>query len=56
MVNNSDVFAVDEMLRTEADALLHERGLKPLLEEYSPILLRGNNDVGDIILQTGSGF
>lgn len=38
----SEFPAVDEMLRAEADALLHQRGLQKLLEEYAPIHITGS--------------
>jgi hypothetical protein len=41
-MNSPDIFAVDQMLRQEADALLHESGLKLLLEEYAPVHVTGS--------------
>ncbi|SRR6266404_185717 len=38
----NDVLAVDRKLRAEADALLDERGLRKLLEEYAPIYITGS--------------
>lgn len=43
MANDPDFVAVDEMLRAEADALLHERGLQQLLEEYAPVHVTGSH-------------
>jgi hypothetical protein len=38
----NELLAVDEMLRAEADALLRQRGLQKLLEEYAPIHITGS--------------
>jgi hypothetical protein len=38
----NEFVAVDEMLRAEADALLHERGLQELIEQYAPIHITGS--------------
>jgi hypothetical protein len=38
----NDLLAVDEMLRAEADVLLHEQGLQKLLEEYAPVHVAGS--------------
>ena len=38
----NDLCAVDKTLRAEADALLYERGLRKLLEEYATINITGS--------------
>ena len=38
----NDTLAVDKTLRAEADALLYDRGLRKLLEEYAPIHITGS--------------
>lgn len=38
----NELLAVDERLRAEADALLQERGLQQLIEEYAPVHITGS--------------